>query len=181
MPCSRQTTWAELRVGLLVLVALAILGTFVFSASQFERLFTPRTAYVTYLPDVAGLQAGSPVRLVGFEVGTVKRIRLSSFRNDPARHAEVQFVVYGDYRGDICTDSEAYVTTEGLLGQSVLEISRGTKGEPVPEGGVVTGAQHGSMKQIVQNVEGLTREMRALVSDIRKDPKKYLHMKISLF
>lgn len=181
MPASRSVTWAELRVGLLVLAALVILGVFVFAASGGGRWFAFRTEYVTYLPDVAGLQVGSPVRLVGFEVGSVESLGLSPFRDDPSRYAEVRFVIYGDYREDIRSDSAAFVTTEGLLGQSVLELSRGVGGEPVPAGGVVAGVERGSIKQIVQNVEALTREMRLLVSDIRKDPKKYLNMKISLF
>lgn len=181
MRASQSIAWAELRVGLLVVSALAVLGIFIFAASEMGRWFTPRAHYVTYLPDVAGLQVGSPVRLVGYEVGSVERIGLSEFRDDPARHAEVRFVVYGDFREDIRGDSEASVTTEGLLGQSVLEVSRGVRGDPLPEGGVVLGVEHGSIKQIVQNVEALTREMRLLVADIRKDPKKYLNMKISLF
>jgi len=181
MPASRSVTWAELRVGLLVVAALVILGVFVFAATAGGRWFAPRTEYVTYLPDVAGLQVGSPVRLVGYEVGTVERIGLSGYRDDPKRHAEVRFVIYGDYREDIRSDSEAFVTTEGLLGQSMLEVSRGVTGEPVPAGGVVPGSERGSLKQIVRNVETLTREMRLLVADIRKDPKKYLNMKISLF
>jgi len=177
----KPLAWMELRVGLLALSALAVLGTFVFAASEAGRWFSPQARYVTYLPDVAGLQVGSPVRLVGYEVGSVEHIGLSEFRDDPTRHAEVRFVVYGDFRQDIRGDSEASVTTEGLLGQSVLEVSRGVQGEPIADGGVVPGVERGSMKQIVQNVETLTREMRLLVADIRKDPKKYLNMKISLF
>ncbi|HSC78623.1 MAG TPA: hypothetical protein VLB32_08665, partial [Candidatus Acidoferrales bacterium] len=85
------------------------------------------------------------------------------------------------YADDIRSDSEAYVTTEGLLGQSVLEITRGMTGTPVAEGGEVHGSKRGSVKQIVDNTERLTQELRQLVADIRKDPKKYLNAKISLF
>lgn len=181
MPASRKITWAELRVGLLVLAALAVLGVFVFAASQGRRLWATQTHYVTYLPDVAGLQPGSPVRLVGFAVGSVESVGLSPFRQDPSRHAEVRFVIDSRYTDDIRQDSEASVITEGLLGQSVLEVSRGVNGEVLPPGGVVQGTERGSMKQIVQNVEQLTAQLNALARDIRRNPKKYLNMKISLF
>lgn len=181
MPASRTVTWAELRVGLMVLASLAVFGVFVFAAAQGRELFASKTRYLTYLPDVAGLQPGSPVRLVGFAVGTVEEVGLSEIRDDPKRYAAVTFLVYSQYENDIRSDSEAFITTEGLLGQSVLELTRGVQGEPVPDGGVVRGVERGSMKQVVQNMENLTGELRALVADIRKDPKKYLNMKISFF
>ena len=181
MPASKTVTWEELRVGLMVVVALLILTFFVFYATTGRPWFASEVHYATYLPDVGGLQRGSPVRLVGFAVGTVDSVGLSEFRNDPTRHAAVRFRVYQQYADDIRTDSVASVTTEGLLGESVLELTRGMKGAPVPDDGVVVGSQRGSVKQIVQNVEQLTAELRALVVDIHRDPKKYLHMKISLF
>jgi phospholipid/cholesterol/gamma-HCH transport system substrate-binding protein len=181
MPAARKVTWAELRVGLVVLAALAVLGAFTFAASLGRNLFTSQTRYVTYLPDVAGLQPGAPVRLVGFSVGSVEKVGLSAFREDPSRHAAVYFVIDSQYANDIRQDSVAFVTTEGLLGQSVLELTRGVQGEAVPADGAVTGTERGSMKQIVQNVEQFTAEISALARDIRKDPKKYLHMKLSLF
>jgi phospholipid/cholesterol/gamma-HCH transport system substrate-binding protein len=181
MHTSRQLRWAELRVGVLMVVALAAASVFVFYLTQGGALFARQASYVTYLPDVAGLEPGAPVRMAGLVVGSVERVDLSEFRDDPRRHAKVTIRVRRDYADDIRTDSEASVTTEGLLGQSVLELTRGMKGEPIPPGGVVPGVERGSMKQIVQNVERLTAEMRALVADIRKDPKKYLNMKITLF
>jgi phospholipid/cholesterol/gamma-HCH transport system substrate-binding protein len=151
MRAQRTVTWAELRVGLMVLATLAVLGVFVFAATQGGELFVSKNHYVTYLPDVAGLQAGSPVRLVGFTVGAVEEVGLSEFRIDPNRHAAVRFHLYSRYASDIRSDSEAFVTTEG------------------------------SMKQVVRNMEELTAEMHALVADMRRDPKRYLNMKISVF
>jgi phospholipid/cholesterol/gamma-HCH transport system substrate-binding protein len=165
----------------MALATLAVLGVFVFAATQGGELFVSKNHYVTYLPDVAGLQAGSPVRLVGFTVGAVEEVGLSEFRIDPNRHAAVRFHLYSRYASDIRSDSEAFVTTEGLLGQSVLELSRGIQGEPIADGGVVRGVERGSMKQVVRNMEELTAEMHALVADMRRDPKRYLNMKISVF
>ncbi len=54
-------------------------------------------------------------------------------------------------------------------------------GAPIPPEGVVTGSRRGSVKDIVDNTEKLTAELRLLAADIRKDPKKYLNMKLSLF
>lgn len=131
MRASKQLSWTELRVGLFVLMALGMGSVFVFYITQAGRVFAREASYVTYLPDAAGLEEGSPVRLVGFVVGTVESVGLSEFRDDPSRHAKVVFRVRRDYAEDIRSDSEAFVTTEGLLGQSVLELTRGMAGEPI--------------------------------------------------
>jgi len=180
MHTSKQVSWAELRVGLFVLMALGMASVFVFYMTQ-TGFFSRETRFVTYLPNAAGLENGAPVRLVGFAVGTVEKVDLSEFRDDPKRHAKVVFRVRDDYVEDIRTDSEAYVTTEGLLGESVLELTRGMTGAPVPPDGVVTGSRRGSVQDIIENTEKLTAELRLLAADIRKDPKKYLNMKLSLF
>ncbi len=181
MHTSRQVSWAELRVGLFVLMALGMASVFVFYMTQAGAFFADETRYVTYLPYADGLGIGAPVRMVGFAVGTVEKVELSEFRDDPARHAKVTFRVRDQYAEDVLTDSEAYVTTEGLLGESVLEVTRGMKGAPIPPDGVVTGSKRGNMKDIIENTEKLTAELRLLAADIRKDPKKYLNMKLSLF
>jgi ABC-type transporter Mla subunit MlaD len=162
-------------------MALGMASVFVFYMTQTSAFFSKEERYVTYLPDAAGLENGAPVRLVGFAVGTVESVGLSEFRDDPKRHAKVTFRVRDKYTDDIRTDSEAYVGTEGLLGESVLELTRGMTGEPIPPGGVVTGSKRGNMKDVIENTEKLTAELRLLAADIRKDPKKYLNMKLSLF
>ncbi len=36
-------------------------------------------------------------------------------------------------------------------------------------------------KQLYENMNGAVSDLRTLVSDIRKDPKKYLNVKVSIF
>lgn len=167
MPARKQVTWSELRVGLFVLVALGVLSTFVFYVTGGGTLFTAQAHYVTYLPDVSGLQTGAPVRLAGFAVGAVESVGLSEFRDDPYRHAEVRFRISSEYQNDIRSDSQAFITTEGLLGESVLEITRGVTGQPVPADGAVPGARRGNIKEIVQNVDHITDDVRGLLGDLR--------------
>lgn len=167
MPARKAVTWAELRVGVFVFVTLAILAIFIFAVTGEGVLFARHVDYKTYLPDVAGLKAGAPVRLAGFEVGTVRGVGLTDFREDPSHKAEVRFRVRQEFRTYIRTDSLAYITTEGLLGESVLEIDPSLAGEMVPQGGVVPGTQKGNIKQIVQNVDRITGDVRALIADVR--------------
>lgn len=167
MPARKQLTWSELRVGLLVIATLGLLAVFIFYVTGGGRIFTTQVHYETYLPDVAGLQPGAPVRLVGYAVGTVEGVGLSPYGDEPTRHAVVRFRIDAQYSNYVRTDSEAFITTEGLLGESVLEITRGVTGEAIPPGGEVPGTQRGNIKQIVQNTETITGDVRNLIADLR--------------
>ena len=167
MPARRGVSWTELRVGLLVLAVLAIVATFVFYVTGEGRLFARHIEYKTFLPAVAGLKAGAPVRLAGFEVGTVKAVGLADFRQDPVRKTEVRFQVLQKYKNYVRMNSLAYLTTEGLLGESVLELDPSLEGDLIPPGGVVPGTEKGNIKQIVQNVDAITGDMRTLIADVR--------------
>ncbi|MGH9862626.1 MAG: MlaD family protein [Candidatus Acidiferrales bacterium] len=167
MPARKGVSWAELRVGLLVIATLILLAVFVFVVTGQGGLFTRHLRYKTYLPDVAGLKPGAPVRLAGFEVGTVRSVGLTDFSQDPAHKAEVGFQVRREYSIYVRTTSLAYITTEGLLGESVLEIDPSLSGEVLGPDGIVPGTQKGNIKQIVQNVDTITGDVRALIADVR--------------
>lgn len=166
MPQRKAITWTELRVGLLVIAVAVILALFVFYGTR-EALFAAKSHYRTHLPDVSGLKKGAPVRLAGLEVGTVQSVSLAGLGAERARQTEIQFTVRSEYEDYLRSDSLAYITTEGLLGESVLEIDPGQTGEKLPRGAVVPGTQRGNIKQIVQNVDSITGDIRLLVADVR--------------
>lgn len=166
MPQRKAITWSELRVGLLVIAVAVILGLFVFYGTR-EALFASMSDYRTFLPDVSGLKKGAPVRLAGLEVGTIRDVSLAGVGAERTRQTEISFTVRSEYRDYLRSDSLAYVTTEGLLGESVLEIDPGQTGDLIPPGAVVPGTQKGNIKQVVQNVEHITGDVRLLIADVR--------------
>jgi len=161
-----KVTWSQLRVGIFMLTALLILATFIFYVTREGAVFAPHYRLKTYLPDVAGLKAGAPVRLAGVEVGTVEVVRLSEFRQDPKRHAEVVVRVVASNQPEIRTDSEAFVTTEGLLGEGVLEVTRGIAGEILPDGGVIRGGERPTIKEVVYNAGVITDHLKEVVARV---------------
>ncbi len=162
----KAVSWSELRVGLLVMTVAVILGLFVFYGTR-ESLFATKSRYRTFLPDASGLKKGAPVRLAGFEVGTVEAINLARVGSERTRQTEVQFDIRSEYQDYLRSDSLAYITTEGLLGESVLEIDPGAEGAKLAVGGEVPGTQKGNIKQVIMNVEHITRDVRVMMADVR--------------
>src|SRR6202158_3721028 len=110
MAYRKQLTWTELRVGLFMLVGLFVLAAGIFYVTG-VRLLGPKYRLKTFLPEVAGLSNGAPVRLDGVEVENVESIRLMprAPAKPPEKNKNIEVVMRVDkrYQDDILTDSAA--------------------------------------------------------------------------
>ncbi|MGA2631340.1 MAG: MlaD family protein [Terriglobia bacterium] len=162
MPQRKQVSWAQLRVGLLVLVSLAVLGVGVFFISGQVGFFTRRYTLKTYFSGASGLRGGSQVRVSGVPVGVVESIGISSF-TEPERAVEVTMRIPVNYQKEIRQDSVAHLATAGLLGEAFVDITRGGAAEVVtPNGGTVKSAEEADIKRIVQNTNDVISNLRVL-------------------
>jgi len=162
MPQRKQITWAQLRVGALVLVSLTVFAIGVFFISGQVGFFTRKYTLKTYFSGAAGLREGSQVRLAGVPVGVVQRIRISSYL-EPERAVEVLMRVPLSYQREIRVDSEARLATAGLLGEAFVDITRGRPDQPiVADGGEVKSVEEADIKRIVQNTNDVISNLRVL-------------------
>jgi phospholipid/cholesterol/gamma-HCH transport system substrate-binding protein len=76
MPLNKQVTIAELKVGILVVIALVVLGALILQQSWGVHWFRETAKAITYLGDVAGLKPGNPVWLAGIEIGKVRSVAI---------------------------------------------------------------------------------------------------------
>ena len=162
MPQRKQIAWAQLRVGLLVLVSLVVLGAGIFFISGQVGFLSRRYTLKTYFASAGGLHEGAEVRLAGIAVGNVDKIQLSPFI-EPARAAEVIIRVGPRYQEQIRADSIASIETAGLLGDGFIDITRGGQGQAViPNNGVIQSHEAGDIKQIMQNANDVVTNLRVL-------------------
>jgi phospholipid/cholesterol/gamma-HCH transport system substrate-binding protein len=162
MPQRKQISWAQLRVGVMVLVSLVVFGVGVFFISGQVGIFTSKYTLKTYFSGASGLRAGSQVRLAGVPVGVVKSIRISDFE-DPDRAVEVTMRIPVSYQKEIREDSVARLATAGLLGDAFVDVTRGQPDQPaVKDGGVVKSTEEADIKRIVQNTNDVISNLRVL-------------------
>jgi len=76
MERKRQVALAEIKLGIVVTVALLLLAALILQQSWGVEWFASTVKVVTYLPDVGGLKPGAPVWLAGIEVGKVRRVTI---------------------------------------------------------------------------------------------------------
>jgi phospholipid/cholesterol/gamma-HCH transport system substrate-binding protein len=174
----QQVTWGELRVGIFVLLGLALLGVGIFYVTG-SGIFGSRYTLVTYLPEVAGLNVASPVLLDGVQVGNVESISIAQPRPgavpDPSRSVQVRVSVSESYREYIRSDSTATLVTQGFLGERNVMLQRGFTGAVLQEGDVITGVEEKAVRAIMdrgadllQNLNVLSTEVSSVVTDLRR-------------
>lgn len=131
MPSRKEVQWSQLRVGTLVLVAIAVLVATIFLLSRSSGgLFAPKITFRSYFNNAAGLKNGAPVTLEGVTIGNVIRIRIVQQRNPTP--VEVTMRVGEDYLHDLHTDSTATIAQAGVLGDSYIDIDSTQATGPQP-------------------------------------------------
>lgn len=115
-------TKQELKVGIFVFIALALLVVFVLAISDFKVLTSGyRVGFIFNF--VNGVKIGAPVRYAGVDVGEVKDISLFCDVQGNKTKARIGCWVNKDIK--IPQDSTIWVNTLGLLGEKYIEIMPG--------------------------------------------------------
>jgi phospholipid/cholesterol/gamma-HCH transport system substrate-binding protein len=167
----KQLTWTELRVGLFVLVGLSVLAAGIFYVTG-QQFLGPKYRLRTYLPEVAGLSTGAPVRLDGVEVGNVEKISIvphtAGKAQDKNRNIEVVMRIDKARQDDILTDSTASLVTEGLLGNRYVNITRGFTGTRVQADSEIKGTEEKAIKEVVERSADVLANLQVLSQNVQE-------------
>ncbi len=162
MPQQQRLKWTQLRVGIMVIIGLAIFALGIFFISGQEGFFRRRYTLKAYVTEAGGLRQGAQVSLAGVAVGSVERIEISPYP-ERARAVEIVMRVARAYQHEIRADSTASIETVGLLGESYVDITRGSPGqEVIADGGVLKTSQEADVKRVVQNANDVFINLRVL-------------------
>jgi phospholipid/cholesterol/gamma-HCH transport system substrate-binding protein len=163
MPRTRSLAWAELKIGVITIGALIIGAVLIFSLTGTRGFFWERYTLKTRLSNVVGLAKGSPVRVAGMQVGSVKEVQFVG------EQVDVLFDMRDDLRDRITTGSIARLGSVSLLGEGALDISPSTAGTPIPQWGYVPAGKPplqiaditDQASRSVDEITGLVRDLRA--------------------
>jgi phospholipid/cholesterol/gamma-HCH transport system substrate-binding protein len=116
-------------VAIFVLVTLAALLVMTLTLGRSRQVLAKNVTLHTSFENVAGLVRGTQVRLAGVNVGIVSAIRFS----EDARTARRVFVDLTVRERDlhlIRADSVAMMSSKGLLGDNVVDVTLGSQDQP---------------------------------------------------
>lgn len=151
----------EIKAGLMVVISGIILVAFIFAISGLELLKKTKD-YKVLLQHTGGVVVGSLVRYGGMEVGKVSAVKIAE-----PDHSYLEIGIRINAKTPVKTDSEAYLSSVGLLGDFYIEISPGSPQAPeLPEGSQIKSRETAQFTQLTQPVEELSLKMQSLIDRI---------------
>lgn len=141
--------------GLVVIISLAFLG---FVLLQLTGRNSDLDQYTTHYDNVYGLNFGTPVFYQGFRVGQVDNIQPEEL--DGGMHFKIFLSIESGW--PVPSDSQAVLTSAGLLADVYIEIARGQSRQLVQPGGEIVGSQvvdvFAAFTELAEEASKLTRD-----------------------
>src|SRR5216684_3006335 len=189
MPSENKTSWARLRVGLMAIVAMAILAVLIYLITGETHLFQSNANIFTYMNDSAALAEGAPVYLNGIPIGQVKKIMLSG-SYDPRRVVKIDMQIPEDKLSSIPVDSEASISAANVLGTKYINIKKGMSKNTVRPGQELPSLNTAEFEDVVQQgyavlaslqetvkrvdrIVGIVENGKGSIGKLLKDPSVY--------
>ena len=166
MPSARRVAWAKIRVVAVSVAAVTILSVLFYLLTGGTLLRQTATLYL-YIPDTAGLVAGSLVRVDGINVGKVASVKLSG-SNSPDRVVQVILTVRHEYLRTITTDSTAEISSDTLIGDKFVDVTSGRSPDHIlPDAEMQFKGSADMMKSLdLRQFEAELRTVAATLDDI---------------
>lgn len=159
----------EAKTGILVIICLAVLGALILKVGNFKLL---QEGYIVkaQFRYTAGVQKHAPVRLSGVDVGEVKDIRIL-YGDDTL----IELDIWLNEGVKLRSDSTAYVTTLGLMGEKYIEVKAGSNTSEYAKPGDQISTEEPLRleelieigKKVAEDIGKLTRDVNAVISDNR--------------
>ncbi|MFA5142784.1 MAG: MlaD family protein [Candidatus Omnitrophota bacterium] len=161
-----STKTFELKVGLFIMIGVAILFFIVFSVGELN--FSKSGYRIKVLFSFAnGIGGTAPVRLAGVGVGQVQGIRI--IRDEKAGVTKAEVTAWINDNVKIENDAVVTINTLGLLGEKYLEIYPGTLGTPtLKNNDAIIGKDPVPMEKFTDNLAKLTDSVATIVEKIKR-------------
>jgi phospholipid/cholesterol/gamma-HCH transport system substrate-binding protein len=166
VPSQKEVQWSQLKVGVVVIVALAVLTSLIFLMSgNTGGLFTGKLTLRSYFENSAGLKIGAPVNLAGVTVGTVKNVRPVPERK--LTPVEVTVRISKKYASAIRMDSKSSLETVGVLGDTVVDIdSRTATGAPIQDNAELQTTETPNLSDVIKSSQGTIEQLNVILAKV---------------
>ncbi len=153
------------KVGTFVAIALIALVVVIGLLGRSRSLLSSKALLHTSFDNISGLVVGAPVRLAGVDIGIVQKIQ---FDRDPkVKKVHVVLGVQSRYLDRVREDSIARLSSKGLLGDMIINITVGSPDFPqLQNGGVLKAQESEGLTEIVASVQEGIGEVRSLVGRV---------------
>jgi phospholipid/cholesterol/gamma-HCH transport system substrate-binding protein len=164
MRLSRATK--EVSVGAFVSIGLILFAVGVMAISKEQRLFSRKIKYWTQFDNTSGLSEGSPVRLVGVQIGTVTDIEFP----EDLRESKIKVVFSVDraYANRIRSGTQALLKSLTYLSQDkYIELTPGDPDRPALEKNGFIEAGVSVWEETILQSQGIADDIKEITASFR--------------
>lgn len=130
-----------------LLAATGVVLNLLFSGIK-QGVFSPKSSIFFIADSGQDIKEGTPVTLSGFKIGSVRSIAL-----DNMAQARVEMAIKNQYLPLLDADAIVSLKKEGVIGDSILETRRGTKGRgQLLAGATIRFERGGGLEQVTQDL-----------------------------
>lgn len=156
----------ELGVGITVAVALVVFALGVLAIGKESRMFVPKAEYWTRFSNTSGLVSGSPVRLVGVQIGTVEEITFPTDLKET--RIKVTFRVDRAFAPRIRHGSVAYLKSLSYLSQDkYIELTTGDPAQPQLAAGDYVESGRSSWEETLEQSQSIADDVKEITGSLR--------------
>jgi phospholipid/cholesterol/gamma-HCH transport system substrate-binding protein len=156
----------EVSVGALVSLGLILFALGVMAISKERRLFSRRARYWTRFENTGGLAVGSPVRLVGVQIGSVDEIEFPEDIRET--RIKVGFTVDQTYASRIRAGTQAFLKSLTYLSQDkYIELTPGDPDKPpLPATGFIEPGVS-AWEETIQQSQSIADDVKEITASLR--------------
>jgi phospholipid/cholesterol/gamma-HCH transport system substrate-binding protein len=172
MPGTSKVRWAQLKVGLMAILAFAILAYLVFLMSSTLGFFKSKSQIYTFMDDSQAVATGVDVTLNGIKIGTVSDVRLSGM-TQPGRTVKITMDVDNQFLPSVPVDSQAKLAAANLLGTKYINIKKGMSPQAIQPGAEVSSGETKELEDLFEQgsttlaaMETIVKRLDAIVSQV---------------
>jgi len=163
-----KTNAQKIKLGIFVLAGLTLFVTAVYFIGKKQNMFGKTSHISTIFNNVNGLQLGNNVRYSGINVGTVKDIEMI---NDTM--IRVDMIINDKILPHIKTDAVATISSDGLVGNMIINILPGKGNAPkVKAGDVIKSFSRVRTEDILKTLSVTNENAAILTADLIKITKE---------
>lgn len=163
MPSKERVSIAQLKVGILGIVALSCIVLLIFLLTGGGGWFKKVFPLHVFTSDAAGLTPGASVRINGIAAGKVTKVELSGETN-PQRVIRVDFEVDEEMHKQIPADSIGSISSDNLLGSTkFLGINKGTSASLIAPNAEMKAADTRQFDALIQQGYGVLDSLQVIL------------------
>lgn len=156
----RRAIW----VGIFIALGLIILVTGILTLGSFQKSFVKSIRLESIFSDVGGLKKGNSIWFSGVKVGSISSIQFAGISK-----VIVMMNIEQSVQQYIHKDAGVKLSSDGLIGNKILEIGGGSSKSPMVEDGdrlqVINGV---STDEMMKNLETNNENLVSITHDFKK-------------